>query len=98
MFVGKITRTIKKYCMLESGEGVVVGVSGGPDSMALLYILYFRKAITPLCQVGSKSKPFYKLIYRLNRKSPLFILHMDPFGLNHPWHILSKRKFHFLPK
>ena len=32
--------TIKRYNMLESGDKVVVGVSGGPDSMTLLNILY----------------------------------------------------------
>jgi tRNA(Ile)-lysidine synthase len=40
MFIGKIKRTIKKHCMLESGEKIVVGVSGGPDSMALLFVLH----------------------------------------------------------
>jgi len=40
MFITKIKRTIKKHCMLESGEKVVVGVSGGPDSMALLSVLH----------------------------------------------------------
>ena len=33
MFVGKIKKTINKYRMLESGNRVIVGVSGGPDSM-----------------------------------------------------------------
>jgi len=40
MFIAKIKKTVKKYCMLESGEKVVVGVSGGPDSMALLSVLH----------------------------------------------------------
>jgi tRNA(Ile)-lysidine synthase len=40
MFIAKIKRTVKKYSMLESGEKVVVGVSGGPDSMALLSVLH----------------------------------------------------------
>ena len=40
MFIAKITRTVKKHSMLVSGEKVVVGVSGGPDSMALLSVLH----------------------------------------------------------
>ncbi len=35
----KVLRTIKDYNLIEKGDQVVVGVSGGPDSMALLYIL-----------------------------------------------------------
>lgn len=35
----KVIATIKKYELIEKGENIVVGVSGGPDSMALLYIL-----------------------------------------------------------
>ena len=36
MVKNKIVDTINKYKMIESGEGIVVGVSGGPDSMCLL--------------------------------------------------------------
>ena len=36
----KALNTIRKYRMIRSGEKIVVGVSGGPDSMALLYFLY----------------------------------------------------------
>ncbi|RKD33883.1 tRNA lysidine(34) synthetase TilS [Thermohalobacter berrensis] len=36
----KVINTIKKYKLIEKGDNVLVGVSGGPDSMALLYILY----------------------------------------------------------
>lgn len=35
----KFLNTVKKYKMLTFGEKVVVGVSGGPDSMALLFCL-----------------------------------------------------------
>ena len=39
MFEDKILETISKYNMIKSGEKVVVAVSGGPDSMALLNTL-----------------------------------------------------------
>lgn len=32
----KILETINKYKLIESGDGIVVGVSGGPDSMCLV--------------------------------------------------------------
>ena len=39
----KVRNTIKKYHMLQKGDKVVAGVSGGPDSMALLHILLSLK-------------------------------------------------------
>ncbi len=35
----KVLQTIKKYNLINEGDAVVVGVSGGPDSMCLLNIL-----------------------------------------------------------
>ena len=35
----KIKDTIKKYNMIEPGDGVVVGLSGGPDSVCLFHSL-----------------------------------------------------------
>lgn len=36
----KVRSTIRKYDMLQSGDRVLVGVSGGPDSVALLHFLF----------------------------------------------------------
>jgi len=36
----KALNTIRKYNMILPGEKIIVGVSGGPDSMALLYLLH----------------------------------------------------------
>ncbi|MGH9954133.1 MAG: TIGR00269 family protein, partial [Nitrososphaeraceae archaeon] len=35
----KAARTISKYSMIEYGDKVAVGVSGGKDSLSLLYVL-----------------------------------------------------------
>ena len=35
----KTTNTIKKYTLIEDGDKIVLGVSGGPDSMAMLNVL-----------------------------------------------------------
>ncbi len=39
MLEEKIKKTITKYNLIENGDKIVVGVSGGPDSMTLLNIL-----------------------------------------------------------
>ena len=35
----KVLNTIKKYNLIENGDRVIIGVSGGPDSISLLHIL-----------------------------------------------------------
>ena len=35
----KVLKTIKEYDLIEDGDQIVIGLSGGPDSMALLYVL-----------------------------------------------------------
>lgn len=39
----KVLNTIKEFNLIENEDNVVVGVSGGPDSMALLYLLLYAK-------------------------------------------------------
>lgn len=39
MLKDKVLNTIKKYNLIQSGDRIVIGVSGGPDSIALLHIL-----------------------------------------------------------
>ncbi|MDD2752178.1 MAG: tRNA lysidine(34) synthetase TilS, partial [Candidatus Omnitrophica bacterium] len=43
MILEKAKNTIKNYHLLKKNDRIVVGVSGGPDSVTLLYLLYSLK-------------------------------------------------------
>ena len=43
MIKDEVLKTIKKYSLINKGDKIVVGVSGGPDSICLLHILYILK-------------------------------------------------------
>lgn len=40
MLLEQVKKTIRKHALLEKGDRVLLGVSGGPDSVALLYLLH----------------------------------------------------------
>jgi tRNA(Ile)-lysidine synthase len=42
-FASKVKETIQKHRMLSPGDRVLVAVSGGPDSVALLHVLWKMK-------------------------------------------------------
>jgi len=39
----KVLKTITQYDLIKKGDNIVIGVSGGPDSMTLLHVLYSLK-------------------------------------------------------
>ncbi|OFI06564.1 tRNA(Ile)-lysidine synthase [Clostridium acetireducens DSM 10703] len=41
--IEEVLETMNKYDMIKKGDKVIVGVSGGPDSMCLLHLLYSLK-------------------------------------------------------
>lgn len=43
MIIEKVVHMIEKYNMINAGDGVVVGFSGGPDSVCLLHALHSLK-------------------------------------------------------
>ena len=43
MIKDKVLETIKKYNLINEGDKIVIGVSGGPDSICLLHILHALK-------------------------------------------------------
>ncbi len=43
MLEEKVLKTIKKYNLIQNDDKIVIGVSGGPDSMCLLDCLYYLK-------------------------------------------------------
>jgi tRNA(Ile)-lysidine synthase TilS/MesJ len=47
-FKGKVKKAITNYGMIENGDRLAVGLSGGKDSMALLHVLYLIRREVPV--------------------------------------------------
>ena len=47
-FTGTVRRAVDDYDMIQAGDRVAVGVSGGKDSMLLLLALHHNSTPTPL--------------------------------------------------
>ena len=43
MLKEEVLKTIKTYNLIEENDKIVIGVSGGPDSICLLHVLYSLK-------------------------------------------------------
>ena len=48
-FTGTVRRAVDDYHMIEAGDRVAVGVSGGKDSLVLLLALDHLKSYYPKC-------------------------------------------------
>lgn len=46
--INKVKRSLKMFQLIEDGDRIAIGVSGGKDSMILLYSLYTIKKIWPI--------------------------------------------------
>jgi tRNA(Ile)-lysidine synthase len=49
MIIDKVRSTINKYNLLQEGDKVVLGLSGGPDSVCLLHILKQLESEYKIC-------------------------------------------------
>ena len=86
-FKQRILETITKYNLIESGDKIVLGVSGGPDSISMLNILYELKEQLKIsicvCHInhGLRKNAVldeeYVKQYCEKRKIQFFVLHAD---------------------
>lgn len=83
----EVLDTINKYNLIESGDKIVLGVSGGPDSISMLNILYELKEKLGIslivCHINhglrknaKRDEEFVKR-YCENRKIEFHVLHAD---------------------
>ena len=91
--VNLVLETITKYNLIESGDKIVLGVSGGPDSISMLNILYNLKKENKLdieiyvahvnhgIRENAKIDEQYVKEYCENRNIPFYVLHINVVSL-----------------
>ena len=83
----KVKETVKKYNLIEAGDKIVLGVSGGPDSTAMLVCLYElskeMKFEIVVCHINhgirenAKSDEEYVKDFCDRLQVPIFVLHAN---------------------
>ena len=88
----KVIKTIEKYNLIQNGDKIVIGVSGGPDSICLLYILntlkekynlqLFVAHINHMIRENAKIDEQYVVDFCKKIDVPVFVLHSDVLNLS----------------
>ena len=93
MLKSKVLETITKYNLVESGDKIVLGVSGGPDSISMLDIFYKLKQENALdikivvahvnhgIRENAKLDEEYVKDYCLKRNIPFYVLNVNVVNL-----------------
>ncbi|MCR5147288.1 MAG: tRNA lysidine(34) synthetase TilS [Clostridia bacterium] len=85
--IKKVEQTIKKFNLIDKDDKIVIGVSGGPDSMCLLNVLYNLKEklgisivvahINHMIREEAEEETKYVENYCLNINVPCFVKRID---------------------
>lgn len=87
----KVIKTIEKYNLIQNGDKIVIGVSGGPDSICLLHILnnlkekynlqLFVAHVNHMIRENAKIDEQYVVDFCKKIDIPVFVLHSDVLNL-----------------
>lgn len=87
----KVIKTINKYNLIQNGDKIVVGVSGGPDSICLLHILNSIKEkyniqlyvahINHMIRENAKIDEKYVIDFCKSINVPVYVKHVDVLNI-----------------
>ena len=83
----KVIKTIEKYNLIQNGDKIVIGVSGGPDSICLLHILnsikvkynlqLFVAHVNHMIRENAKKDEQYVIEFCKNIDVPVYVKHVE---------------------